>query len=114
MYNKQKQRNHCAHEVVSNLRSRDLTKAELKAKLSEEYEVDVEDTEVAIRRVVSILCLSEYFLFAFGKQLIEARHKELQELRTNQARYDGWKAGSKKVPFSAIVVSIDFVLINLK
>lgn len=114
MYHKKAFKSHCANVAVAALRSRNLGKVELKAKIADVYGVDVGEAEVAIRRVVALLCLNEYFMYVFGKQLVEAKAKDLADLRSNQVRYDAWRSGSRKVSFVALIVSIDFVSNNLK
>ena len=114
MYLKRAFRGNCAHDAITELRGKDLGKVDFKARISEIYGVDVEDAEIAIRRVVAIMCLNEYFVYVFGKQMIEARSKELADLKSNQERYDKWRYGSKKVNFEVLKTSIDFVSNNLK
>lgn len=104
----------CLQPKVMELRNRGLPSVELRAKLSTLFGVDAGETEAAVRRVVSLLCLNEYFRFCFGKDLMEARARELNELAADPERYAAWKAGTKKTPFSAIVSSVAFVKTNLK
>lgn len=114
MYHKKAFKNHCANAAVTGLRGKGLPKAELKARMADVYGVDVEETEIAIRRVVALLCLNEYFMYVFGKQLMEAKAKDLADVKSNQVRYDAWRSGSRKVSFVALSASVDFVLTNLK
>jgi hypothetical protein len=114
MYHKKAFKNHCSHAAITTLRGKGLSKVDLKAKVADVFGVDVEDAEIAIRRVVSLVCLNEYFTYVFGKTLMDAKPKELEEIRADQVRYEGWRCGSKKVSFRALVDSIDFVSNNLK
>ena len=114
MYLKRAFRSNCAHAAITELRSKNLGKVDFKARISEIFGVDVEDTDVAIRRVVAVMCLNEYFVYVFGKKIVEAKAKDLADLRENRVRYENWRAKSKKVSFDVIQTSIDFVSNNLK
>lgn len=114
MYFRKGFKNKCLHGHLQDLRGRGLPRVELKAKVAGVYGVDLEETEVAIKRLVSVLCLNEYFRYSYGKDLLEARAGELAALRSDQTRYEKWKAGSKKIPFKHLVAAIDFVSTNLR
>jgi hypothetical protein len=114
MYHKKAFKNHCANAAILALRGKNLGKVELKVRIADVYGVDVEDAEIAIRRVVALLCLNEYFMYVFGKPLIDAKARDLADLKSNQVRYDAWRSGSRKVSFKALTTSIDFVSNNLK
>ena len=64
-------------------------------------------------RVVSVLCLNEYFKYVFDKEVTEAKAKELDSLAMNPERYRAWKSNARKVRFDDIVTAIDFLKKNL-
>ena len=82
--------------------------------MAEVFGTDEEETETAIRRVVSVLCLNEYFKHIYGKDVTEAKKKELLAIQTDPVRYSLWKPGSNKVPFDFLVTTIDFLFNEMK
>lgn len=115
MYHRKNDPNRCGyHRIQSIANNKNSDKEERKAALAKAYRVDVEELDAALRRVVAVVCLNEYFRYVYGKDLLEAKQKELLALKIDVERYMGWKQSSKKVKFALIQEAIDFILNNLK
>ena len=114
MYNRSGFDNSCAHKTITLIREGEPDKKERRRAVSQIFGTSEEETETAIRRVVSVLCLNEYFKYVFGKSVTEAKKKELLELQLDAVRYTMWKTGSKKVPFDHLVRTIDFLLNEMR
>jgi hypothetical protein len=114
-YRRSSEPNGCGYAKITAItKNFDLDKAVRKEAIAKIYKLDVEDVNVALKRVVSVVCLSEYFEYAYSKSVLDAKKKELEDLKLSIERYQAWKANSKKIPFSSLVESIDFLLINLR
>ena len=90
-----------------------LPRPERKKKIAALFAVDREEAQAAVARVVSVLCLNEYFKYVFDKEVTEAKAKELDSLAMNPERYRAWKSNARKVRFDDIVTAIDFLKKNL-
>ena len=114
MYHMTGQESNCAYKAVAAIRSDKLSRSERRQKVSQIFGMELDETEVAIQRVVSVLCLNEYFRYTFGKDVVEAKPRELTELKTDVIRYQTWRPSSKKVPFNHIITAIDFLFNELR
>lgn len=115
MYHRRSEDNGCAHSKISGLASNTtLSREEKKSAALKSFRVDEDEFTTTIQRVISVVCLNEYFKYAFSKDLLEAKPKELQALKLDLGRYEEWRPTSKKVKFGHLVAAIDFVSSNLK
>lgn len=104
----------CGYDRIHKELSGELSREDRRKRVAKLFNVDEEDLEVTLRRVVSVTCLSEYFQFAYSKDILDAKSAELNALKTDVIRYESWRKSSKKIPFKDLVAAIDFVLTNLK
>ena len=96
------------------LRESESSKNEKREKIAAAFRLDVSEIESSVRRVVSVMCLNEYFKHIYGKSVIDARKSELTSLISDPTRYQMWRQESRKVSFEHIVMSIDFLLKQLR
>lgn len=114
MYNRSGFESHCSYKAIQAIREGEGSKQEKRQSIAAIFGTDEEETEVAIRRIVSVLCLNEYFKHIFGKEVSEATARELRELRIDPVRYQVWRPGSKKIPFEHLVSTIDFLFNEMR
>lgn len=77
------------------------------------FDMSVEETNVAVRRVIAVLCVNEYFRYIFDKEVTEAKAKEMDLLKTQPERYEAWKSNARKIRFTDLITTIDFLKQNL-
>jgi cyclophilin family peptidyl-prolyl cis-trans isomerase len=104
----------CGYERVTKELSFDMSKEERRKRVAKVFNVDDEDLVVAMRRTMSVVCLSEFYSYVYAKDILDAKPKELDSLKSDPAKFETWRQGSKKISFGDLVSAIDFVQTNLK
>lgn len=79
------------------------------------FSLEEAELGVAIRRVMNVLHVNEFYTYVYDKNIMEARPKELADLASawGEEKYLAWRPSAKKVPFPIIVTTLDFLKNNL-
>lgn len=104
----------CRYAKIQEAMSREgMSKDIRKRTVCHLFSIDEADLGVAVRRVVAVLCASEYFEYVYEKSILDARPKELTALAKDENRYLLWRPSARKVSFEDLVQTISFLQTNL-
>lgn len=114
MYNDPSSIKGCKYAQVHEALHRGIIPKEVKKKaVCQLFSLEEDDLAVAIRRVMNVLHANEFFNHLFEKSIMEARPKELALLAESEDKYLAWRPSAKKIPFSEMIATIDFLKSNL-
>lgn len=100
--------------LTANLQKEGITKETRKRTVCDMFALSEEELAASIKRVMSVLCANEYFQHVFDKSILDAKPKEIETLLSNPEKYKTWRPSAKKIEFSELVTTLEFLLINLR
>lgn len=107
--------NRCGYNTISTIIQKESTSKDSKiSEMCKIYSIEEDDLRIATKRIVAVMCASEFFTHVFDKTIMEAHHKELEKLTNDEDRYNSWREGTKKVSFEELVTAIEFLKTNLR
>ena len=105
----------CGHaRLIATTQKEGVSKEAKKRAVCEFFSLEEEDLAISIRRVISVLCVSEFFKHVYDKSIMDARPKELEALGEYEARYNAWRVNSKKIEFQEFLKTLVFLKNNLR
>lgn len=104
----------CRYAKVHEALHKDTLPKEVKKRtVCQLFTIEEDDLAVAIRRVMNTLCVSEYFNYVYEKSILDARPKEFAALAESEERYNAWRPSAKKIAFSDLIATLEFLKNNL-
>lgn len=114
MYNRKGYSGNCSWKTVKNIQSSAISKEAKKEALGRVFNLSGEEVEHSLRRVISAFCLSEYFRYKYGKEITEAKQKELLAIIQDPTSYSAWRPTSRKIPFPSLCSAAEFLMKEMK
>jgi hypothetical protein len=116
MYHNEASARCCSYSALNTSLHRDvtLTKEARKKVVCDFFRLEEAELAVAIRRLIAVMCVNEFFTHLFDKSILDARPKEIESLLGCGPKYEAWRPSAKKVPYTEVVTTVEFLKANMR